>query len=117
MNFAISTYSQHPDEAFDAAMCLRSPEHQLQHAINAGEPPTNRTVYDQPEMQKVYPMSKVMLAELQTAVTRPISPVYQNISTIVSTTLSPPAGINPPAAADELRTSIQDAIDGKGILP
>src|SRR5689334_11612246 len=52
MNFAISTYSKHPDEAFDAAMCLRSPEHQLQHAINAGEPPTNRTVYDQPEMKE-----------------------------------------------------------------
>ena len=29
MNFAISSYSRHPDEAFDAAMCLRSPEHQL----------------------------------------------------------------------------------------
>ena len=26
MNYAISTYSQHPDEAFDAAMCLRNEE-------------------------------------------------------------------------------------------
>jgi hypothetical protein len=31
--------------------------------------------------------------------------------------LSPPAAINPQAATDELRTSIQDAIEGKGILP
>jgi multiple sugar transport system substrate-binding protein len=117
MNFAISTYSRHPDEAFDAAMCLRSPEHQLQHAINAGEPPTNRTVYDQPEMQEVYPMAQVMLTELETAQPRPISPVYQNISTVLSTTLSPPAAINPQVSADELRTSVQDAIEGKGILP
>ena len=117
MNYAISTYSPHPDEAFDAAMCLRSPEHQLQHAINAGEPPTNRTVYDQPEMQEAYPMAGVMLTELENAVPRPVSPVYQNISTVLSTTLSPPAAINPQASADELRTSIQDAIEGKGILP
>ncbi len=117
MNFAISTYSQHPDEAFDAAMCLRSPEHQLQHAINAGEPPTNRTVYDQPEMKKAYPMADVMLTELESAKSRPESPVYQNISTVLSTTLSPPSDINPQASADELRTSIQNAIDGKGILP
>jgi multiple sugar transport system substrate-binding protein len=117
MNFAISTYSRHPDEAFDAAMCLRSPEHQLQHAINAGEPPTNRTVYDQPEMKEAYPMAEVMLTELESAVTRPISPVYQNISTVLSTTLSPPAAINPQPSTDELRISIQDAIDGKGILP
>jgi multiple sugar transport system substrate-binding protein len=117
MNFAISSYSRHPDEAFDAAMCLRSPEHQLQHAINAGEPPTNRAVYDQPEMQEAYPMAQVMLTELETARPRPISPVYQNISTVLSTTLSPPAAINPQASADELRTSVQDAIEGKGILP
>lgn len=117
MNFAISSYSRHPDEAFDAVMCMRSPEHQLQHAINAGEPPTNRTVYDQPEMKDAYPMSEVMLTELQSAVTRPISPVYQNISTVLSTTLSPPAAIDPQTSTDELRSSIQDAIEGKGILP
>ena len=43
--------------------------------------------------------------------------MYQNISTVLSTTLSPPSDINPQASADELRTSIQNAIDGKGILP
>lgn len=117
MNFAISTYSRHPDEAFDAALCMRSPEHQLQHAVNAGEPPTNRTVYDQPEMQDAYPMAQIMLSQLETAVPRPISPVYQNISTVLSTTLSPPAAIQPQQATDSLRDSIQDAIDGRGILP
>jgi trehalose/maltose transport system substrate-binding protein len=117
MNFAISTYSKHPDEAFDAAMCLRSPEHQLQHAINAGEPPTNRTVYDQPEMKEAYPMADVMLTELENAKPRPISPVYQNISTVLSTTLSPPADIQPQASADQLSSAIQNAIEGKGILP
>lgn len=117
MNFAISTYSEHPEESFDAAMCLRSPKHQLQHAINAGEPPTNRTVYQQPEMKEAYPMADVMLTELETAQPRPISPVYQNISTVLSSTLSPPGEINPPVSADELRAGIQDAIEGKGILP
>ena len=43
--------------------------------------------------------------------------MYQNISTTLSTTLSPPAAINPQASAEELRASIQDAIEGKGILP
>jgi multiple sugar transport system substrate-binding protein len=117
MNYAISSYSRHPDEAFDAAMCLRSPEHQLKHALDAGNPPTNRTVYDIPEMQQAYPMYQAMLTELENAVPRPVSPVYQNISTVLSTTLSPPAAIDPQASADALRTAIQDAIEGKGILP
>jgi len=54
---------------------------------------------------------------VKNAVPRPQSPVYQNISTIVSTTLSPPSKINPKRSADKLRSSIQAAIDGKGILP
>jgi multiple sugar transport system substrate-binding protein len=62
-------------------------------------------------------MKDVILQQLETAQPRPVSPVYQNISTTVSTTLSPPAAINPQAATDELRTAIQNAIDGKGILP
>jgi multiple sugar transport system substrate-binding protein len=117
MNYAISTYSKHPDEAFDAAMCLRSPQHQKQNALEAGNPPTNRTVFDDPQFQEAYPMGPVMLTELENAVPRPVSPVYQNISTVLSTTLSPPAAINPQASADELRTAIQNAIEGKGILP
>ena len=58
-----------------------------------------------------------MLDELKTAVPRPITPLYQNISTIVSTTLSPPASIDPEKTAEELKDKIQQAIDGKGILP
>ena len=74
-------------------------------------------VFDNPEFIKAYPMKDVMLEELKNAVPRPVSPVYQNISTIVSTTLSPPGEINPQQSADKLRSSIQDAIEGKGILP
>jgi multiple sugar transport system substrate-binding protein len=117
MNYAISTYSTHPTEAFDAAMCLRSPQNQLSNALDAGNPPVNTTLFQNPDFQKSYPMYQAMLTELNNAVPRPVSPVYQNISTVLSTTLSPPAAINPQASADELRTSIQAAIDGKGILP
>jgi multiple sugar transport system substrate-binding protein len=117
MNYAISTYSQHPDEAFDAAMCMRNEKNALSAAIDAGDVPALATVFDNPEFIAAYPMKDVMLTELQNAVPRPESPVYQNISTVLSTTLSPPAAINPPASADEVRTAIQNAIDGKGILP
>ena len=117
MNYAISAYSQHPDEAFEAAMCMRNPENQLMAAIDAGTAPVLRPVFEQPTFQESYPMYKEMLIELENAVPRPPSPVYQNISTILSTTLSPPADINPQVSAEELRTSIQDAIEGKGIIP
>jgi multiple sugar transport system substrate-binding protein len=117
MNYAISTFSRHPDEAFDAGMCMRNEKNALRAAIDAGDVPALATVFDTPEFIEAYPMKDVMLTSLENAVPRPISPVYQNISTVLSTTLSPPAAINPQAAAEELRTSIQAAIDGRGILP
>ncbi|MFV0458683.1 MAG: ABC transporter substrate-binding protein [Actinomycetales bacterium] len=117
MNYAISKFSEHPDETFEAAMCLRNPAHQLETSLEAGDPPVLESIYQEPEFREGYPMGDVMLEELQTAVPRPISPLYQNISTIISTTLSPPRDINPEASAQELNDQIQNAIDGKGILP
>ena len=117
MNYAISTYSKHPDESFEAAMCLRNEKNALSAALDAGDVPALATVYELPEFKEAYPMGDAMRTELEAAVPRPVSPVYQNISTLVSTTLSPPGSINPQAAADKLRDSIQDAIDGKGIVP
>ena len=117
MDYAISSFSKHPKQTFDAAMCLRTPEHQLQTSLEAGDPPVAPSVYEQAEFKKAYPMGPDMLDELKTAVPRPITPLYQNISTIVSSTLSPPSSINPDATAKQLKDSIQQAIDGKGILP
>lgn len=118
LNYAISKYSKHPDLAFDAAMCLRDEKHQLDGALSpAGNVPVLESVFQNPEFQKAYPFYPTILAELKTAVPRPVTPLYQNISTIVSTTLSPPSSIDPKKTAEKLKSSIQDAIDGKGILP
>jgi trehalose/maltose transport system substrate-binding protein len=117
MNYAISTYSKHPAEAFEAGMCLRNEKNALSAALDGGDVPALATVFDDPKFIEAYPMKDVMLAELKSASPRPVSPVYQNISTIVSTTLSPPADIDPQKSADELRDAIQAAVEGKGILP
>lgn len=116
-NLAVSTYSRHPDEAFEAALCLRNAEHQLFSAVNDGVPPTIESVYDEPEMADAYPMRDEILAELQDAATRPLTPAYQNISTVMSTTLSPPSAIDPEPTAARLRQQVQDALESRGVLP
>ncbi len=80
-------------------------------------PPTIESVYDAPEMAEAYPMKDVILAELQDASVRPLSPAYQNISTVMSATLSPPGDIDPERTAEQLRKQIQDALESKGVLP
>lgn len=116
-NLSVSRYSQHPEESFDAALCLRNAEHQKFSAINDGVPPTIESVYSDPEMDKVYPMKDEILAELRDAAIRPSTPAYQNVSTVMSATLSPPTDIRPQQTADQLRRSIEDALESKGVLP
>ncbi len=117
VNLAVSAYSQHPEEAFDAAKCLRNAENQKFSAINDGVPPTIESVYDDPEMTEAYPMKETILEELKEPAVRPLTPAYQSISTVMSAILSPPSAIRPEQTADELRDAISDALDSKGVLP
>ncbi|MDR7277871.1 ABC transporter substrate-binding protein [Catenuloplanes atrovinosus] len=116
-NLAVSAYSRYPAESFEAARCIRNAEHQKYAAINDGVPPTIESVYDAPEMAEAYPMKDVILEELRDASVRPLSPAYQNISTVMSATLSPPGDIDPQRTAEQLREEIQDALESKGVLP
>jgi multiple sugar transport system substrate-binding protein len=116
-NLAISEYSRHKPEAFEAARCLRSAESQKFSAINSGVPPTIESVYADPDMAEPYPMRDTIRDELKRAAVRPLTPAYQNVSTLISTILSPPSDIDPRATADRLRTELQNALDSKGVLP
>ena len=116
-NLAVSAFSPHKPESFEAALCLRSAENQKFSAVNDGVPPTIASVYNDPEMQKAYPMADIIKAELENSVTRPVTPAYQNVSTVISTLLSPLSNIQPQHTADQMRQQVQDALDSKGVLP
>ncbi|EEP70645.1 ABC sugar transporter permease component [Micromonospora sp. ATCC 39149] len=117
VNLAVSAYSTHPAESFEAARCLRNARNQRFSAVNDGVPPTIEQVYDDPEMDEAYPMKETILEELKEPATRPLTPAYQSISTVMSAILSPPSAIRPEQTADELRDAIADALESKGVLP
>ena len=130
-DLAVSTYSQHKPQAFQAALCLRSAESQKFSAINDGVPPSIESVFhddtpvdaskpasaDNPNMAMKYPMRDAILAALKDAAVRPLTPVYQNASTVMSKILSPPSAIDPQATAEKLRVQLNDALQSKGVIP
>jgi len=131
-NLAVSSLSLHKPEAFDAVLCLRGPESQKFQAICDGVPPTIESIYtddatiepcpaatttDKPSMATAYPMRDTILEALKDPAVRPLTVVYQNLSTITSKVLSPPSEIDPDATAQELRDGLQKALDSKGVLP
>ena len=100
MNYAISTYSKHPEETFDAAMCLRSPEHQLQTSLEAGDPPVAPERLRGGRVQGGLPDGSRTCSTSSRPPSRGRSPRCTRTSrTIVSTTLSPPSSIDPEQTA------------------
>jgi len=117
LNYAISAFSRYPEQARDAALCLANRENQKHLAINAGIPPTLTSLYDDPELRAAFPMADIVREQLRNASSRPRTPFYQNVSAVVAAALSPPAAIRPEETARELRRTVQDALDSRGILP
>jgi ABC-type glycerol-3-phosphate transport system substrate-binding protein len=117
IDMAISKYSPHPDLAFQAALCLRDRENQLNAAIKGGLPPTLESLYHDPAMFKDYPFHADILTALQQASVRPKTPAYQNISITISHLVSPPAGIQPASTEQTMKSQINDALQSKGLIP
>ncbi|WP_051310426.1 ABC transporter substrate-binding protein [Thermocrispum sp.] len=131
-NIAVSAYSEKKDLAFKAARCLRQAKNQKYAAICGGVPPTLESLYKDEEpiapcdgdtsgkrqsMVDAYPMRDDILKSLKTAAVRPLTPVYQNLSTVTSKILSPPGSIDPQATLEELREELNNAVQSQGVLP
>ena len=117
INLAVSSYSKHPDLAFAATLCLRNRENQKIGAVTGGVPPSIADLYDDPALQESYPFAADIKASLATAATRPLTPAYQNISIVISHSVSPPASINPESTEKSMASQIKDALDSKGLVP
>lgn len=117
INLAVSTYTSHPTEAFQAALCLRNRENQKVGAIKGGVPPSISDLYDDPSLQADYPFRKDIQASLTTAAVRPLTPAYQNLSIVISHAVSPPASIKPKSTETKMASQLKDALVSKGLIP
>jgi multiple sugar transport system substrate-binding protein len=117
IDLAVSAFSRHKDQAFDAIMCLRNRDNQLHNAIAGGLPPTLASLYTDPKLIKGgYPFAADILASLQRGGVRPQTPAYQSVSIAMQTTLHPPSSASS-AKLPALRANLQDAIQSRGLIP
>jgi multiple sugar transport system substrate-binding protein len=116
-DLAVSTYSRHKEQAFDAIMCLRNRDNQLRNAIKGGLPPTLASLYKDPKLVNGgYPFAAEIFDSLQRGGVRPKTPAYQSVSIAMQTTLYPPS-VAGPGKLPQLNTALQDAIESKGLIP
>ncbi len=117
INLAVSSYSKHPDLAYEATLCLRNRDNQKVGATVGGTPPSISDLYDDPSLQADYPFRKDIQASLAIAAVRPLTPAYQNLSIVISHAVSPPASIDPASTEKNIASQVKDALQSKGLIP
>ncbi|MER6466103.1 ABC transporter substrate-binding protein [Streptomyces sp. NPDC001288] len=117
IDLAVGSYSRHRQFAYEAALCLRNRQNQLAAALRGGLPPTLRSLYSDAALAGDYPFAAEVLASLGRAAVRPKTPAYQNVSVVVSHTLSPPSKIDPRADVRSISSQMEDALRSRGLVP
>ena len=118
-NIGVSSFSNHPDLAFQAAQCITSPMGQLLATKLDGLPPSNQTLFTNPVVTEAYPgFAPLVKQSLDDAATRALTPAYTDLSLAIQRTLHPPSKIDPTDVGgiyDELRSNADDAVKRKGL--
>ena len=121
INIGVSSFSKHKEQAFAATECLVKAENQLEVATLGGLPPVREDLYDQPEIDKVYPGFADEIREaIKNAGPRPSqSPAYQDLSLAIQRAVHPTTKIdpqNPQSTYDTLRDNVEKAVKREGLL-
>jgi multiple sugar transport system substrate-binding protein len=120
INLGVSAFSENKEEAFEAAVCLRSAENQVIAANLGGLPPTRSDLYDTKGVQEAYPgFADLIRTSIEAASPRPSSPAYQDVTLGVQRALHPPASIDPKdpkPKAEDLRELLEQAVKREGLL-
>jgi multiple sugar transport system substrate-binding protein len=108
INLGVSKFSHYADFAYKATECITSDENQAEYMITNGNPASSSAVYDDPDVQKNYPMADTIRESLQAAAPRPLSPYYSEITGGLQREYHPPAGVNASTGkqADDLISAV-----------
>ena len=111
-NVVISAYSKNPGAMLKLADYLTSKEVMKNNAVEFSKTPVIAETYDDPEVQEALPFATELRAAVEQAKSRPVSPVYSQISQAiyknVNSALSGQA--EPQAALEKAQSDIDGAL-------
>jgi trehalose/maltose transport system substrate-binding protein len=117
IGIGVSSYSNHIDEANQAAACLVEPKQQATNGALTGNMPASPAGYQDPQIQKLFPPALIKLFEdsVNAAAPRTVTPYWSDISGAIQSTWHPPADVTSSTPATSA-TFIHDVLTGKSLL-
>ena len=116
INLGVGAKSAHQDLAYDAISCITSAENQALYFKGNGNPAADPKAYEDPEVLEQYPMAPLVRDSLDQAAPRPQTPYYNEVSTAIQLSFTPPSAVDPattPAATDQF---IEEVLRGERLL-
>jgi multiple sugar transport system substrate-binding protein len=109
INLGVSAYSQNVDFAYAATECITSTENQAYYFTTNGNPASDTTVYDDPEVLEAFPMAPTIQQSLEQAAPRPQTPYYSEVSGGLQREYHPTNSVDPektPQKATDFITAV-----------
>jgi multiple sugar transport system substrate-binding protein len=116
INWGVGAYTKHPQQAFEAAACMRNAENEKEAAVKGGLPPTLESLYSDKSFIKSYPFAALIKKQLANAAVRPVTPAYADVSLAIAKAVSPPSSIQTNGFVDALRGTLKDALNSGALL-
>jgi multiple sugar transport system substrate-binding protein len=113
INLAISAYSKNPEGAAAFIDYATSEDVQKANFLESASPPCFAAVYDDPEVQKEYAFASDLKAAVEQGQSRPVSPVYSQISEAIYTNVydALQGRAEPKAALETMTSDIEKALE------
>lgn len=115
IHIGIGAFTDQPEFALDAATCITSEENQKYYMLSNGNPAALKSVYDDPKVQKDYPMAQTIVDSLDQAAPRPLTPYYSEVSSSLQREFHPPSSVNQ-STPQQAATLIKQVINGEVLL-
>jgi multiple sugar transport system substrate-binding protein len=114
-NYGITASSKHPELAWDAIACMGDEQAQIEKAAVKGELPVLDALYTNAEVKKALPFIGESHKALLTARNRPVSPFYNDITTVINKAYNEvlAGNLSPKDAAKRVNHGVQKAVDGE----
>ena len=108
INIGVSAISRYVDFAYEAAECIVSDENQAYYMNTNGNPASSAAVYDDPEVQEIYPMADTIRDSLAAAAPRPLTPYYSEVTGGLQREYHPPSSVSDSTGqrADDLISAV-----------
>ncbi len=116
INLGVGSESKHQDLSYQAIECIVSPDNQSLYFTSNGNPPANIDAYDAPGVSDTFPMAETIRESLELSKPRPQTPYYNEVSTGIQQTWTPPSDVDPATTPETSSEFILAVLKGEKLL-